>query len=161
MNAIDKIAKELEGMFTELDAKVLADAQAWAKGRVAAIKEFKNSEEWKTLDTWTKYPKVFAIAGGKTWYNAFEGRNAQMIEELMEKNHKATIKARNAKIAAKLTKAGVTELLTSETGWTRDGFNGAFLVNTDAGQKRVKIETIYAGGYNIQCLHLRVLVHVK
>lgn len=34
-------------------------------------------------------------------------------------------------------------------------------VNTESGIKRVKIETILAGGYNVQCLHYRTLVNVK
>lgn len=84
-----------------------------------------------------------------------------MIEEFIEKNCAATVAKRNATIAAKLEKAGVTEVVSEQFTYTKDGFDGVFVVNTDAGMKRVKINTIRAGGYNIQCLHLRVLVSVK
>lgn len=41
----------------------------------------------------------------------------------------------------------------------KDGINGE-LNGTIKGENGIcKIETIYAGGYNIQCLHYRVLVH--
>ena len=35
------------------------------------------------------------------------------------------------------------------------------LVREGVGRKVVTIETIRAGGWNIQCLHLRVLVRIK
>ena len=161
--SINQIMDRLGEVFAPMDSKVLEDSQTWAKGRVAALQEFKSSEEYKTLrrNQYAFYEKLHRIAGGKTWYNIFDGRNAEMIEELILKNHNATITKRNSSIAAKLTKAGVTEIISEEFGYTKDGFNGVFVVNTDAGKKRVKIETIYAGGYNIQCLHLRVLVTVK
>lgn len=55
----------------------------------------------------------------------------------------------------------MTEVVSKEFDMTTDGFNGVFVINTNNGVKRVFIETVYAGGYNIQCLHLRVLVKVK
>ena len=73
----------------------------------------------------------------------------------------AVVAARNLSIATKCKKAGVTEVVSSEFAHTRDGFDGVFVVNTDQGPHRVKINTIRAGGYNIQCAHLRVLVSVK
>ncbi len=69
---------------------------------------------------------------------------------IIEKNCKATANKRNASIAKKLDKAEVTG---SAIVRTEDGFNGVFNINT----KKVTIET----GYNIQCLHLRVLVKIK
>lgn len=163
MNAISQIVASLNEVFTPMDAEVLASSQEWAKGRVQALRDFKASDEYQAMrrDVWKLYPHMHAIAGGKTWYNVFEGRNAAMIEEFITKNCAATAQARNAKIAAKLTKAGVTEVTSTEFTRTKDGFNGVFVVNTDAGNKRVVVETIRAGGYNIQCLHLRVLVKVS
>ena len=77
-----------------------------------------------------------------------------ITKKVFEKNCKATANKRNASIAKKLEKAEVTG---SAVVRTEDGFNGVFNINT----KKVTIETVYAGGYNIQCLHLRVLVKIK
>ena len=39
------------------------------------------------------------------------------------------------------------------------GFNGELNGVIQGENGKCKIETIYAGGYNVQCLHFRVLVH--
>lgn len=163
MNAIDQITTKLEEVFAPMDAKVLEGTQAWAKGRVAAIKEFQASDEYQSIrfNAWKLYGRLHSIAGGKTWYNLLSGNSPATIKAFVQKNCKAIADRRNASITAKLVKAGVTEVISEEFTSTNDGFNGVFVVNTDAGKKKVTIETIYAGGYNIQCLHLRVLVRVK
>ena len=158
-----QIIDNLNQVFKKFDDEVLESSKKWAQERVEAIREFKMSDEAKHLrrNQYAYYAQLFALAGGKSWYKVFDGRSKSMIEEFMEKNHQNTIDKRNASIAKKLEKAGVTEVLSEEYVYTKDGFNGIFRVNTDAGVKRVSIDTIYAGGYNIQCLHLRVLVKVK
>lgn len=159
----ETLLNNLNEVFAPMDAEVLVASQAWAKGRVTALREYKMSDEYKEqrLDQHKLYARLFAIAGGKTWYNAFDGRSLSMIEELMVKNCESIVKKRNAAIVAKLEKAGVTEVVSETYNRTKDGFDGVFVINTDAGRKVVTINTIRAGGYNIQCLHLRVLVKVK
>jgi hypothetical protein len=159
MTATSTIIAKLNDIFADMDAKVLASTQEWAKGRAKAIIDFKKSTEFKTCDR--PYHKLFDIAGGKTWYNMFDGRNASMIEECVVKHCAAVAKKRNESIEAKLVKAAVTEVISETFTHTNDGFNGVYVVSTDAGKKVVTIDTILAGGYNIQCLHLRVLVKIK
>lgn len=163
MTAIDTIIAKLNEVFAPMDEEVLIATKKWAKNRVKAIREFKNSDEAKQLrkNQHAYYTKLFALAGGKTWYNVFDGRTEEMIEQAVTKICKANVDKRNANIATKLVSSGVTEVLRQEFAYTVDGFDGVFIVNTDAGVKRVSINTIRAGGYNVQCLHLRVLVKVK
>lgn len=159
-NAINNIMNQLNEVFVDMDARVLEASKKWILERRDAVYAFLATDEAKAMKM-AKYQKAWDIAGGKTWYNVIDGRNDEMLIEFMVKNCASIAKKRNASIAKKLEKAGVTEVISQEFERTNDGFNGVFGVMTDVGAKRVIIETIYAGGYNIQCLHLRVLVKVK
>lgn len=163
MNATTKIMNKLDEIFAPLDAEVLKASQQWAKERKQAVYDFQGSDEYASLrgDHFRRYQRIIEIAGGKTWYNIFDGRNFEMVEEYMVKHCANVAKARNLKITGKLQKSGITDVLSEEISFTDDGFNGTFVINTDDGQKQVKINTIYAGGYHIQCAHLRVLVKIK
>lgn len=161
--SVATIMNKLADIFAPMDVEVLEATKLWAKGRVDALKAFKASDEYQELrrDAWSLYPRMFAICGGKVWYNIFNDRNEAMINEFVAKNCEAISIKRNASIASKLAKAGVSEVISEEFTRTKDGFNGVFVVNTNTGRKVVTINTVRAGGYNIQCLHLRVLVKIK
>ena len=160
MNAI---IASLNEAFAQMDTEVAEKAVKWGVERAAAVVAFRQSEEYQTMrkNAWVLYPHMHSIAGGKTWYNVFEGRNDAMIAEFMIKNAQATADKRNASIAKKLAALNVKEVVSTVYTRTNDGFNGCFVVETDAGKKTITIDTIHAGGYNIQCFHLRVLVKVS
>lgn len=158
------IMAKLVEILAPLDARVLAQSQVWAKERTAALREYKKSTSYEAVREMGQhayYHTMFEMCGGKTWYNVFNNHSVRGIEEFVEKNCKAIAARRNASIAKKLEKAEVTEIVSEKYSHSNDGFNGVFVVNTNQGAKRVVIDTILAGGYNIQCLHLRVLVKVK
>ena len=155
------ITEALEKFFAEQDEKIVAGDIAWAMDRVRAIKEFKQSErcaELRKQNLWSLYSAYFEICGGKTWYTVFTENTKDGIEEFMRKNAKAAIAKRNFRIAKKLTEKGVEEVTSAKVGYCTDGFRGVFHVN---GERTVTVESILAGGYNIQRLHQRVLVKVK
>jgi len=104
-----------------------------------------------------KLAKKHEIAGGKTWYDTFYGRSEQDIVGIVAKNVAAIIEKRNHRIVSALIKKGINEIPEFTLIHCSDGYEGTFIV---AGHK-VHIETILAGGYNIQCLHQRTLIKVK
>jgi hypothetical protein len=89
------------------------------------------------------------------------GRSIEDAIEVGRKDAESVIKSRNVKIAKKLVEADITEVTDYQFARTADGFHGVFAVETSRGTKVVRIETILAGGYNIQCLHYRTLVKIK
>lgn len=167
-SAFETITKALDPMFAELDATIAAKNQIWAKERCEAVRAFDPSRFFKPGTKFVAfdqshnyYAALFALAGGKTWYSVFKYGYTAATIKFVDKNSAATAKARNASIARKLVKAEITEVVSSDFAKSNDGFNGTFVVETNKGRKTVVIDTISAGGYNIQCWHLRVLVKIK
>ena len=160
--AIATIIESLNKVLAPLDAANLERCQEWAKARCQALVDFNKSDEAKALsgNSWALYRARFGICGGKTWWNVFNGGYHQGVRGFIIKNCAAGVEKRNYKIAAKLADASVTAVHSEVFTSTSDGFDGMFEVDTDKGQKLVTIRTIYAGGHNIQCLHVRVLVKV-
>lgn len=160
--AINKsMIKSVTELLGNYDAKLLEDTKKWALERIEEISAFRMSDECKAMSSSDRYGRLFYIAGGKTWYELFYGRNWDMIEELITKNHIAKTEKRNYKIAKKLVDSGVTDVDSIEVSYSEHGFNGVYKINSDDGVRYVRIDTIYAGGYNVQCAHLRVLVKVS
>lgn len=148
----------IETAFAAADALTIERNIEWALARKAAVSALRNElqDHRRAMGESAYYARLFAAAGGKTWYLRFEGRNDAMIRALVEKIIRGNIAARNAKIVAKLAAKGISEIGAIEYTRTSDGFQGVFIFNG----AYVKIQIIGAGGYNVQCYHERTLVYV-
>ena len=157
MSAI-QLMKQIEDVLKEYDAQVVSGLIASIPARrekVAAARATKFTGQYATNQ---KAYALIEAAGGKGWLEMLRHGS---INEMIAKGEAMKAEARNAKIASKLNKAGISAVTGFDSNRTADGFTGRWTVETDNGIKSVFIDVILAGGYNIQCLHNRVLVSVK
>lgn len=161
MNATTQIIAKIEAELAAFDVRLLESTKEYFKGLVATLKQAKIDNDHQRDNCWVYYPALFAACGGKGNYQLIQYGYSDRVEAIIINSEKTKAQKRNIKIAKKLVESEITEVLSVELVHSDDGFNGYFDVLTTKGNKRVYIDTIYAGGYNIQCAHLRVLVKVK
>lgn len=157
MSSLNLMA-EIAEVLKEYDAQVVAGLIASIPARrekVAAVRATKFTGQYAASQ---KAYAMIEAAGGKGWLEMLRHGS---INEMIIKGEAMKVEARNAKIANKLNKAGITAVTGFDSSRTPNGFTGRWTVETDRGIKSVFIDVILAGGYNIQCLHHRVLVSVK
>lgn len=157
MKTLTQLANDIDEVMTPFDNAWKQAQLEWFLAGKKAVKAFRDSEEYQALrkNPWALYEKLYSLAGGKGNYESDAASFSKKCDR--------TIIARNTKIAQKIMSAGDkdTTVESGEILRTNDGFHGLFKLNTNSGSKTIKIETIGAGGYNIQAYHLRTLVQVR
>jgi len=156
-----KLLQQIEAAFAESDAQSIANIPA----QVEQMNKFYDDRKAQLEDqvNLNRVDKMIVVRQrlirefSLQLYTEKQHGLSYQIEQT-EKRTRNTHKARNNRIVAKMEKAGITSIDVDnfkvvygknfEGHWIIDGF-------------RVKIEVIFAGGYNIQCLHHRVLVNIK
>ena len=150
---------------TLLEKLTAAFAEADAKSIAAIPEEVKANREWfsnmkrNLREEFPQYTKFRAELDRIASKQAIED-NSWSFEDHVEreiKRTKRTHENRNKRIAQKFEKAGIADIDSDDLVviYGTD-FCGEWFINNH----HVKLSVIWAGGYNIQCLHCRVLCRV-
>lgn len=155
---VEKYEKQLAG---ELDREALF-TRAMPKEFTALKEHF--VENWDEYDKKMRahYRAKYEELGYREWWQRFNGSNYQLMNSSDEQIHKNNLRDAENLIIDLYNR--VKDVTGEVTGWDvrLDIGNGGFTVLTGivtGKEGKASVESIEAGGYNIQRLHIRTLVH--
>lgn len=132
--------------------------QAQAKADwIWRIHDIKRSEEYQSAKgAWAKFAVLEKNGYGKTHVNLAQKDFPSLLAR-MEKDAEHSLLKIDLAVAKKLSGLEIVEVEFLACGEGKDGFvEGSWRLRDDDGNTRIfSFETVYAGGYNIQCLHVR------
>ena len=150
---------------TLLEKLTAAFAQADAKSIAGIPEEVQHNREWfRTVRA--KLREEFGYRRAQEELDRIASRQTQEDNNWSFENHvervtkrtKRTHENRNKRIAQKFEKAGIADIDSDDLVVIYgEDFCGEWVIDGH----HVKLDVIWAGGYNIQCLHCRVLCSVK
>lgn len=156
---MDNLIKQIEAAFAESDAQSIEKVAEYIKEERALFAIMKENMYNTKRGSYERQVARDALYStfSKRFMNDYDwGEAEHIVREI--KAVKETHKARNGRIAVKMFKSGITKIDVEDFTviYGRD-FTGVWIIDGF----KVKIDVIWAGGYNIQRLHQRVLVSVK
>jgi hypothetical protein len=149
------LLEQLTAAFAEADAESIANIPAEVKesreqfrALQAELREmFPRDQDYEKRRS-VLYRQVSKQTIKDVTEHGFDGHVERVI-----KRTKRTHESRNQRIAQKFEKAGISEIDSDLVVLYGKDFCGKWII----GGHLVKLDVIWAGGYNIQCLHCRVL----
>ena len=143
------ILEQVTAAFAEADAQSIANVPAAVQAEREALKKARADDELSWRDVRAMFSKRFL--------DDYDWGPQEHVARVVKQTQR-THEARNAKIAKKMIDAGIKGIDADDFQivYGRD-FTGLWIIDGF----RVSIKVIWAGGYNIQCLHNRVLCQVK
>lgn len=157
------LLQQIEAAFAESDAQSLAKLPEVIERQRNTYRELKqeildayylhgiNSHEYWTL---CEQQKTLFSQSFKNDYDWGYAEHVARASKSLKKTHDA----RNDRIVCRMEKYGITKIdVDNFKVIYGEDFTGLWIIDGH----QVSIKVIWAGGYNIQCLHHRVLVNVK
>ena len=151
--------------------------EKWVKGqcrRIQDLNDFKSTEEYKSIKSSViadikctssdnKFYKLLNLGYTKKEIQISKNYNTKQIIELFKKESNHKMERVDIAVNKKLTNLNITNIKELNISDGYDGFiEGSWIINTiDNNSYKFGFETILAGGYNIQCLHVRVKYYLK
>ncbi|MBT2909676.1 hypothetical protein PL84_03650 [Vibrio anguillarum] len=145
-----------EAIKTTVRAIFMRQAKAKADW-IFKVRDIKQSDEYKSEKGASARFAVLERHGyGKTHINLAQNTFSQLLER-MEKDAEHSLLKIDVAVAKRLSGLEIVKVECLACGEGKDGFvEGSWRLSDGEGKSRIfSFETVYAGGYNIQCLHVR------
>ena len=170
-----KTQENINLAFAELNARMIASDQEWAKSKIEGKRDFIEAAEETFKTDKSRYNggygrfcatlAAYDHFGSKGMHNLLDGRSIKDALDMMLKNTMAKIAKRDAQIIKALEKAGINEIpeFTLSQSHRSNGVEGSFDVDDHTVTIMVdqfKIRTILAGGHSTPRLHARTFVKI-